>query len=95
MVDDTQKNVDSIQQLLRRLNVIVYHYINKDGKYRAFKMPASEYVDAKDMVDRAREYEKIADEVEALENLEETETQMSLDEFKEAWGAEEVKNEHN
>lgn len=31
MVDDTQKSVDSIQQLLRRLKVIVYHYINKEG----------------------------------------------------------------
>ena len=92
MVDDTQKNVDSIQQLLRRLNVIVYHYINKDGKYRAFKMPASEYVDAKDMVDRAREYEKVADELEAIEALEETTTQMSLDEFKEAFGLAEVVN---
>ncbi len=94
MVDDKKKSVDSIQQLLRKLNVIVYHYINKDGKYRAFKMPASEYIDAKDMVERARDYEKIADEVEAmektLEDLEETATQMSLEEFKEAWGAVEV-----
>lgn len=57
-------------------------------------MPASEYIDAKDMVERAREYEKIADEVEAmektLESIEEIETQVSLDEFKEAWGAVEV-----
>lgn len=94
MVENTKKSVDSIQQLLRRLNVIVYHYINRDGKYRAFKMPASEYIDAKDMVERAREYEKIADEVEAmektLEDLEEIATQMSLEEFKEVWGAVEV-----
>lgn len=94
MVENTKKSVDSIQQLLRRLNVIVYHYINRDGKYRAFKMPASEYIDAKDMVERAREYEKIADEVEAmektLENIEEIETQVSMDEFKETWGAVEV-----
>ena len=90
MVDDMKKNVDSIQQLLRRLNEIVYHYKNKDGKYREYRMPASEYVDAKDMVDRAREYEKIADELEAIEALEETATQMSLDEFKEAFGLAEV-----
>ncbi len=95
MVDDTQKNVDSIQQLMRRLNVIVYHYINKDGKYRAYKMPASEYIDAKDMVERAREYEKTADEteamVEALENIDEAGSHMGIDEFMEAWGVKEVK----
>ena len=92
--DDKKKSVDSIQQLLRRLKVIVYHYINKDGKYRAFKMPASDYIDAKDMVERARDYEKKADEVEAmektLENLEETATQMSPDEVKDAFGPVEV-----
>ena len=91
MVDDKRKNVDSIQQLLRRLNVIVYHYINKDGKYRAFKMPASDYVDAYDMIERAKEYEKIADEAEALENMKETDTQATIDEFMEEWGAVEVK----
>lgn len=91
MVDDKQKNVDSIQQLLRRLNVIVYHYINKDGKYRAFKMSASDYVDAYDMIERAKEYEKIADEAEALENMKETDTQATIDEFMEDWGAVEVK----
>lgn len=86
MVDDSKKNIDTKEQLFRRFKIIVYHYINKDGKYRAFKMPASEYIDAKDMVERAREYEKIADEAEAIENLEGTATQMSPDEFKEAFG---------
>lgn len=69
MVDDTQKSVDSIQQLLRRLNVIVYHYINKDGKYRAFEMPACDYISANDMIQKSREYEKHADEIEALKQL--------------------------
>lgn len=94
MVDDTQKNVDSIQQLLRRLNVIVYHYINKDGKYRKFTMPASEYINADDMIKRAAEYEKHADEVEAMEealnSMDDTETHMSLDDFINDWDAEEV-----
>jgi hypothetical protein len=67
MVDATQKNMDSIQQLLRRLNVIVYHYVNKDGKYRAFEMPACDYVNADDMIEKSIEYEKYADELEALE----------------------------
>lgn len=90
MVDDTQKNVDSIQQLLRRLNVIVYHYKNRDGKYRAFKMPASEYVDAKDMVEKSIEYEKIADEAEAIEAIKAGGTQETKTEFMEQWGAVEV-----
>lgn len=68
MVDDTQKSVDSIQQLLRRINVIVYHYKNKDGKYRSFSLPASDYVGAEDMISKAIQYEKIADEVESLSN---------------------------
>ena len=53
-------------------------------------MPACDYVDAKDMVERAREHEKDADALEAIENLEETATQMSLDEFKDAFGLVEV-----
>lgn len=42
MVEDSERRTDSIQQLLRRLNTIVYHYI-KDGKYKTYSMPASEY----------------------------------------------------
>ena len=91
MVDDTQKSVDSIQQLLRRLNVIVYHYINKDGKYRAFRMSAKDYINASDMVERAREYEKIADEVEAMEEMAESDKCMPLEEFIKTWDAVETK----
>lgn len=89
MVDETKKNVDTKQQFFRRLNIIVYHYINKDGKYRTFSMPACDYVNANDMIKRARECEKDADaleELEKLENLGKTSTQMSLEEFKEAFG---------
>lgn len=87
MVDDTQKNVDSIQQLLRRLNVIVYHYVNKDGKFRTFTMPACDYVSSHDMVQKAREYEKNADELEALENINDETNVISMNELKEEWGA--------
>lgn len=90
MVDDTEKSVDSIQQLLRRLNVIVYHYINKDGKYRAFRMPAKDYINASDMIERAREYEKIADEVEAMGEMKDS-SNLSLEEFMKQWNVEEVK----
>lgn len=87
MVDETQKNVDSIQQLLRRLNVIVYHYVNKQGKYIAFSMPACDYVSCNDMIRRAKKYEKNADELEALEKMDNATSSNSIDEFKKEWGA--------
>ncbi|WP_419023676.1 hypothetical protein [Holdemanella sp.] len=90
MVDDTQKSVDSIQQLLRRLKVIVYHYINKDGKYRAFRMPAKDYINASDMIERAKAYEKIADEVEAMEELTNNRN-LSVEEFMKTWDVVKVK----
>ena len=90
MVDDTQKSVDSIQQLLRRLNVIVYHYINKDGKYRTFRMPAKDYVNASDMIKQAMDYEKIADEVESMNEVTDN-SKLSLDKFMKTWDAVEVK----
>lgn len=80
MVEDGQRNIDSIQQLLRRLNVIVYHYVNKDGKYRSFEIPASEYISADDMIEKATEYEKYADELELLDK-EDTETNKTTDEI--------------
>ena len=91
MVDDTEKSVDSIQQLLRRLNTIVYHYINKDGKYRAFEMPACDYVSAADMIQKAAEYEKHADELEVLENAAQEESRETPEEFMKKWGAVKVK----
>ena len=38
------KEVDTIQQLLRRLNEIQYHY-KKDGEYRVYRVDAKDYVD--------------------------------------------------
>lgn len=71
MVDDTKKSIDSIQQLLRRLNIIVYHYINKDGKYREFSMPACDYVSGSDMIRKAMEFERDhSADIDALEALE-------------------------
>lgn len=91
MVDDTEKSVDSIQQLLRRLNRIVYHYINKDGKYRAFEMPACDYVSAADMMQKAAEYEKHADELEVLAGAAQEESLETPEEFMKKWGAVKVK----
>lgn len=91
MVEDTQKSVDSIQQLLRRLNVIVYHYVNKDGKYRAFEMPACDYVSAGDMIQKAKEYERHADSLEELDLNKENETNIDINKVLDEFGAVEVK----
>lgn len=58
MVDDTQRNTDSIRQLIRRLNIIVYHWKDKDGHYRSYTMPAKDYISAYDIKKRADEFEK-------------------------------------
>lgn len=52
MVDDDIKARDKIDQLLRRLDAIVYHYI-KDGEYKTFSIPASEYKNYEDLKRRA------------------------------------------
>ena len=71
MVDDEERNVDTMQQMMRRLNVIVYHYINKDGKYREYTMPACDYVSGSDMIRKAMEFERDhSADIDALEALE-------------------------
>lgn len=52
MVDDDKKSRDKIDQLLRRLDVIVYHYKEND-KYKTFSIPASEYINYTDLKQRA------------------------------------------
>lgn len=37
------KHLDVFEQLLRRLDFVVYHYVDEDGKYKAFDLPASQY----------------------------------------------------
>lgn len=52
MVDDDKKDRDKINQLLRRINTIVYHY-KENGEYRTFSLPASEYINYDDLKQRA------------------------------------------
>lgn len=52
MVDEDKKSRDKIDQLLRRLDVIVYHYV-QDGEYKSYSIPASEYVNYADLKQRA------------------------------------------
>ncbi len=58
MVEDTQRNVDSIRQFMRRLNKIVYHFKDKEGKFRTYTMQASNYNNAQDIRSRAYDFEK-------------------------------------
>lgn len=52
MVDNEKQKRDKIDQLLRRLDLIVYHYIEK-GEYKTFSIPANEYIDYDDLKQRA------------------------------------------
>lgn len=53
MVENNAQNADTIKQFLRRLNLIVYHYIDSNGNYKTFEMPASKYKNKFDMKARA------------------------------------------
>lgn len=52
MVEEGRKSRDKIDQLLRRLDVIVYHYV-ENGEYKTFSIPASEYICYADLKQRA------------------------------------------
>lgn len=44
---DKNKRYDNIEQLLRRIGAIVYHWVDDDGKYRRYEMPMNQYTDYK------------------------------------------------
>ena len=44
MVDNEDRERDTIQQLLRRIDKIVYHYVD-NGKYKTFELEGKEYTD--------------------------------------------------
>ena len=48
MVKEESRGNDSMKQLLRRLDVIVYHYI-EDGRYMEYSIPASQYTSYEDL----------------------------------------------
>ena len=39
------RDLDSIQQLKRRITTIVYHWKTENGEYKQFELPMSEYID--------------------------------------------------
>lgn len=38
-------DLDTMKQLFRRINFVIYHFIDEDGKYREFQQPMEEYSD--------------------------------------------------
>ncbi len=52
MVDSNNRNRDRVQQLLRRIDQIIYHFVD-DQEYRQFAIPAIEYASYEDLRQRA------------------------------------------
>lgn len=58
MVDKENTQTDSFKQLMRRLNTIVYHYVNDKGEYKSYSMPASQYTNSANMIRLAEQEER-------------------------------------
>lgn len=56
IVSEDSQAVDSFQQLLRRLNHIVYHYKLSDDEYGCYSIPANEYKGYADLISRANKH---------------------------------------
>lgn len=52
MVDETTRNIDSVQQLLRRITTIVYHY-KENEEFKTYELPSNEYINYEDLKQRA------------------------------------------
>lgn len=52
MVSDYRRDRDKIDQLMRRLDVIIYHY-REDGEYKTFTLPAKDYTNYDDLKRKA------------------------------------------
>lgn len=52
MVKKDDRDVDSYEQLIRRINKIVYHY-KEDEEYKTFSLDAKDYIDYADLQKRA------------------------------------------
>ena len=49
MVNELHRSTDSFGQFLRRLNKIVYHYVDTNGEYKTFELLPCQYKDANTM----------------------------------------------
>lgn len=55
MVDINDRDIDSEQQLLRRITSYVYHWKTENGEYHEYEIPASEWTSYDDLVKQATE----------------------------------------
>ena len=63
MVNENQ-NIDTLTQLFRRINTIVFHWKDEQG-YHTYEIPMSEYIDYEDLKNRAwgrYDFKKVTDE---------------------------------
>ena len=63
MVNENQ-NIDTLTQLFRRINTIVFHWKDEQG-YHTYEIPMSEYIDYEDLKNRALgkyDFKKVTDE---------------------------------
>ncbi len=75
MVNDKNKQTDSFKQLMRRLNTIVYHYINDKGEYKTYSLLASQYTDSASMIRLAEQEERnVGNEIDMFESVVEEQT---------------------
>ena len=66
MVTELQ-DIDTLAQLMRRLNFIVYHHKSLEGEYKQFICPVEEYTSYEDLRLRAEGYVEIAEPAEQIE----------------------------
>ena len=59
LVNENVKGIDSINQLLRRIDNYIYHYKNKKGEYKTYKIKGDEYIGYGDLIKRAKDDEDI------------------------------------
>lgn len=95
MVDESQRNIDSMKQFMRRLDLIVYHYKIGDD-YKTFSLKPDEYISSNDMINRAMKqhfneaFDKTAND-DNKTNI--CDKQISEEELKKLFHIEEVKND--
>lgn len=52
MVDTDNRDRDRVQQLLRRIDMIIYHY-KEHGEYKTYSLPTTDYINYEDLKQRA------------------------------------------
>lgn len=61
MVSENNRKDDTYQQMLRRIDIIVYHHKDENGKYHRFDLPMCEYKGIDDL--KARALKAAADQI--------------------------------